>query len=90
MRTRGAGAYLIDSIPPGPHLLCFRRLGATPLTIRIDVKPNEITTVDAQMGNLPGTLPVVIVQSSRGEFLAMPRDLAQRIRTGQGHYMDYD
>jgi hypothetical protein len=90
MRTRGAGAYLIDSIPAGPHLLGFRRLGVSPLTIPIDVKPNEVTTVDAQMAVRPGTLPVVVVQSSRGEFYAMPRDLAQRIRTGQGHYMDYD
>jgi hypothetical protein len=90
MRTRGAGAYFIDSIPAGPHLLGFRRLGVSPLTIPIDVKPNEVTTVDAQMAVRPGTLPVVVVQSSRGEFYAMPRDLAQRIRTGQGHYMDYD
>jgi hypothetical protein len=90
MRTRGAGAYLIDSVPAGPHLLGFRRLGVSPLTIPIDVKPNEVTTVDAQMAVRPGTLPVVVVQSSRGEFYAMPRDLAQRIRTGQGHYLDYD
>ena len=89
-RSIGAGLYHIDSISPGPHLLGFRRLGSSPLTIPIDVKPNDITTMDARMTVLPHSLPVVVVRTSRGEYLQMTQDLAQRIRTGLGDYITYD
>lgn len=89
-RTIAYGAYHIDSLTPGVHLLRFRRLGVAPLTVSVTVRPNEFTSVDVRMETLPQTLPVVTVVTTGGEYLQMPRELAQRIKTGLGHYVTYD
>jgi hypothetical protein len=85
-----AGGYRIDSVPPGPHLLRFRRLGLKPLTVPVLIKPNEITSVDAILEPMPQQLAAIVVQSSRGEMIRMPAGLADRMKHGLGHYITYD
>ena len=87
VRTNRAGAYRIDSVAPGPHLLRFRRLGLQPQTISVVTNPDDVTGVDVIMGPLVHRLDVVEVQASNGEISRVPKVFADRMRTGMGIYI---
>jgi len=87
VRTNRAGAYRIDSVAPGPHLLRFRRLGLQPQTISVVTNPDDVTGVDVIMGPLVHHLDVVEVQASNGEISRVPKVFADRMRTGMGIYI---
>lgn len=87
VHTNHTGAYRIDSVAPGPHLLRFRRLGLQPQTIPVVTVANDVTGVDVIMGPLVHQLDVVEVQASNGEISRVPKMFADRMRTGQGVYI---
>lgn len=87
VRTNHTGAYRIDSVAPGPHLLRFRRLGLQPQTISVVTNPDDVTGVDVIMGPLVHRLDVVEVQASNGEISRVPKVFADRMRTGMGIYI---
>ncbi|MEO7041614.1 MAG: carboxypeptidase-like regulatory domain-containing protein [Gemmatimonadaceae bacterium] len=86
-RSGAGGAFRIDSIPAGPHLIRFRRLGILPLTVSVVVGANSITSVDAVTGPIPLTLSRVTVQAASGELVNLPAGVADRIRAGIGTYL---
>lgn len=86
-RSGAGGAFRIDSIPAGPHLIRFRRLGILPLTVSVVVDSNSITSVDAVTGPIPLTLSRVTVQAASGELVNLPAGVADRIRIGIGTYL---
>lgn len=90
VRTTRSGAYRMDSVTLGPHLVRFRRLGLKPLTVSVIVRPNETTSVDAVLEEVPHILSGVVVQTSRGDLVRLPDGLAQRMKNGLGHYVTYD
>jgi hypothetical protein len=89
-RTNGGGAFRIDSISAGPHLIRFRRVGIMPLTVSVVVDPNSITSVDVMLEPFPLTLSRVNVQAKSGELMHLPAGVADRMRTGVGTYITAD
>jgi hypothetical protein len=86
-RSGAGGAFRIDSISAGPHLIRFRRIGILPLTVSVVVDPNSITSVDAVVEPFPITLSRVTVQAASGELVNLPPGVADRMRTGIGTYL---
>lgn len=86
-RSAAGGAFRIDSITAGPHLIRFRRVGIVPLTVSVVVQPNTTTSVDATVEPMTIVLSRVIVQAPSGEMLHLPFGVADRIRNGIGSYI---
>ncbi len=86
-RTLSGGGYRIDSIPPGLHLLRFRRIGLVPTTVSVTVQASDVTGVDVIMAAMAHTLSSVSIQDTQGEILRLPPDVADRVRNGQGTYI---
>jgi Carboxypeptidase regulatory-like domain/TonB-dependent Receptor Plug Domain len=89
IRTRSAagGAFRIDSLPAGPHLIRFRRIGIMPTTVSVVVEPDATISVDAVVEPFPITLSRVTVQAVSGELVHLPPGVADRMRTGIGTYL---
>ncbi len=86
-RSGAGGAFRLDSISAGPHLIRFRRIGILPLTVSVVVDPNSITSVDAVVEPFPITLSRVTIQAASGELVRLPPGVADRMRTGIGTYL---
>ncbi len=86
-RSGAGGAFRIDSLPAGPHLIRFRRIGIMPTTVSVVVEPNVTLSVDAVVEPFPITLSRVTVQAVSGELVHLPPGVADRMRTGIGTYL---
>ena len=86
-RSGAGGAFRIDSLPAGPHLIRFRRIGIMPTTVSVVVEPNATISVDAVVEPFPMTLSRVTVQAVSGELVHLPPGVADRMRTGIGTYL---
>ncbi len=86
-RSGAGGAFRLDSISAGPHLIRFRRIGILPLTVSVVVEPNSITSVDAVVEPFPLTLSRITIQAASGELVNLPAGVADRMRTGIGTYI---
>ncbi|MEO7042463.1 MAG: TonB-dependent receptor [Gemmatimonadaceae bacterium] len=86
-RSGAGGAFRIDRITTGPHLIRFRRIGIVPLTVSVVVQPNTTTSVDAMVELMTIVLSRVIVQAPSGEILHLPFGVADRFRNGIGSYI---
>jgi hypothetical protein len=86
-RSGAGGAFRIDSLPAGPHLIRFRRIGIMPTTVSVVVEPNATISVDAIVAPFPITLSRVTVQAVSGELVHLPPGVADRMRTGIGTYL---
>jgi len=86
-RSGAGGAFRIDSISAGPHLIRFRRLGVLPLTVSVVVDPNATTSIDAVVEPFPITLSGITIQAVSGELVHLPPGVADRMRTGIGTYV---
>ena len=89
-RSGAGGSFRLDSLPAGPHLVRFRRLGIMPLTVSVVVDPDATTSVDAVVEPFPITLSRVNVQAVSGEIVHLPPGVADRMRTGIGTYLTAD
>jgi hypothetical protein len=89
-RSGSGGSFRLDSMPAGPHLIRFRRLGIMPVTVSVVVDPNATTSVDAVVEPFPITLSRVNVQAVSGEVVHLPPGVADRMRTGIGTYLTAD
>jgi hypothetical protein len=89
-RSGAGGSFRLDSMPAGPHLVRFRRLGIMPLTVSVVVDPNATISVDAVVEPFPITLSRVNVQAVSGELVHLPPGVADRMRTGIGTYLTAD
>jgi hypothetical protein len=89
-RSGAGGSFRLDSLPAGPHLVRFRRLGIMPVTVSVFVDPNATTSVDAVVEPFPITLSRVNVQAVSGELVHLPPGVADRMRTGIGTYLTAD
>jgi hypothetical protein len=89
-RSAASGAFRIDSIPAGPHLIRFRRMGLLPLSVSVMVEPSDIVSIDAVLQPFPITLSRVTVQAASGELVHLPPGVADRVRTGIGTYIAGD
>jgi|GEM_PF-1124283 len=87
VRSGAGGAFRIDSISAGPHLIRFRRIGILPITVSVVVDPNSITSVDAVVDPFPLTLSRITIQAASGELVNLPPGVADRMRTGIGTYV---
>jgi hypothetical protein len=86
-RSGAGGAFRIDSLPAGPHLIRFRRIGIMPTTVSVVVEPDATISVDAVVEPFPITLSRVTVQAVSGELVHLPPGVADRMRTGIGTYL---
>lgn len=86
-RSGAGGAFRLDSVPAGPHLIRFRRIGIMPINVSVVVEPNAIVSVDAVVEPFPITLSRVTVQAVSGELVHLPPGVADRMRTGIGTYL---
>jgi len=86
-RSGASGAFRIDSLPAGPHLIRFRRIGIMPTTVSVVVEPDATISVDAVVEPFPMTLSRVTVQAVSGELVHLPPGVADRMRTGIGTYL---
>ena len=86
-RSGAGGAFRIDSVPAGPHLIRFRRIGIMPTTVSVVVEPSATISVDAVVEPFPMTLSRVTVQAVSGELVHLPPGVADRMRTGIGTYL---
>ncbi len=89
-RSGAGGAFRIDSVTIGPHLIRFRRIGLVPLTVSVVVQPNTTTSVDATVEPMSMVLSRVIIQAPSGEMLRLPFGVADRFRNGIGSYITAD
>ncbi|MEO7102209.1 MAG: TonB-dependent receptor [Gemmatimonadaceae bacterium] len=89
-RSGAGGAFRVDSIPAGPHLIRFRRLGILPLTVSVVVDANATTSVDAVVEPFPIALSGITIQAVSGELVHLPPGVADRMRTGIGTYLTAD
>lgn len=87
VRTNSGGAYRLDSVESGFHLLRFRRVGLLPLTVPVTVRAGGVTGIDAVLGAVPHTLATVTIQDTLGEVLRLPPGVADRVRNGMGTYI---
>lgn len=87
VRSGAGGAFRLDSVPAGPHLIRFRRIGIMPTSVSVVVEPNAIISVDAVVEPFPITLSRVTVQAVSGELVHLPPGVADRMRTGIGTYL---
>ena len=86
-QTGAGGAFRIDSIKVGPHLIRFRRIGIVPLTVSVVVQPNTTTSVDAIVAPMTAVLSRITIQAPSGEMLSLPAGVADRVRHGLGHFI---
>lgn len=86
VRTKATGAYRIDSVAPGPHVLRFRRIGLQPVTVTVNAGSNDVTGVDVVMPSYVYQLATVEVQGDNGDVYHIPREFADRMH-GQGIYL---
>lgn len=86
-RTGAGGAFRIDRIGAGPHLIRFRRVGIVPLTVSVIIQPNTTTSVDAIVAPMTAVLARITVQAPSGEVLHLPFGVADRFRNGIGSYI---
>lgn len=87
VHSGAGGGFRIDSLPAGPHLIRFRRVGLAPLTIPVTVPPHDIVSADVVLGPLATQLKSVVIQGKNGELAHLPFGVADRARNGLGHYI---
>lgn len=85
-RTNGGGAYRIDGVEAGGHVMRFRRVGLQPVTVTVEVAFNDITGADVVMGSAH-QLSTVQVKAKSGDIMVLPKEFVEHMRTGMGHYM---
>ncbi|MGI9090178.1 MAG: carboxypeptidase regulatory-like domain-containing protein [Gemmatimonadaceae bacterium] len=87
VRTSAAGAYRIDSVKTGPHIVRFRRFGLIPATLGAPVTANAVTGIDVVMYMMLHTLEMVVIQDTDGENIRLPKGFLERQRNGMGRYV---
>lgn len=87
VRSRAGGAFRIDSLPSGLHLIRFRRVGLAPITIPVTILRNDVVSADVVLGQLAFQLRSVVIQGANGELSHLPFGVADRVRNAPGHYI---
>lgn len=90
VRSGAGGGFRVDSLPSGPHLVRFRRVGLAPVTLPITIQPHDVVSADVVLGPLATRLKSVVVQGENGELSRLPFGVADRVRNGLGHYITAD
>ena len=86
--TAPAGAYRVDSVPPGPARARIRLLGYLPLAVTVDVRASDARERDFTLVKLPSALEPSIVQTPAGDYKASEADFAARQRGAAGVFLD--
>lgn len=81
------GGFRIDSLPVGPHLIRFRRMGLAPITVPVTIQPHDVVTADVVLGPVATQLKSVVIQGQNGELARLPFGVADRVRNGLGQYI---
>ena len=87
-RTAPAGAYRVDSLPPGANRVRIRLLGYLPLSATLPAMAGDARERDFTLVRLPSALDPSLVQTAEGEFRARDADFTARQGTGVGMYLD--
>ena len=88
VRTVEGGAYRLEGVDPGPHMVRVRRLGYLAMTALVDVRPADHTEENFVLTALPRALDPVVIQAENGELRApIPEFYARRSR-GLGTFLD--
>ncbi len=66
--TDDAGAFRLNGVPLGTHILSARRLGFAPFQVGVQVSDGSEATVDIHMKFLAEALPPVVVRASRMKY----------------------
>ena len=88
VRTVEGGAYRLEGIAPGPHMIRVRRLGYLAMTALVDVKPADHTEENFVLTALPRTLDPVVIQVENGELRSPLPDFYARRSRGLGTFLD--
>ena len=75
-RTGASGRFRLDSVPPGAHVMRFRRLGIMPLVVPVEVIPDQTTTIDVVVEPIPQVLSGIVIQEQNGELVRLPAGVA--------------
>lgn len=87
-RPTGDGAFRVDGVPMGEHLVRVRAVGYAPLTYRVRVTPTTMGRVTATLHRAPPQLaPVEVRDTANRTVIRVPADVATRMRTGHGSYL---
>lgn len=87
VRSGAGGGFRIDSLPAGPHLVRFRRVGLAPITVPVTIQPHDVVSADVVLGPLATQLKSVVIQGKNGELEHLPFGVADRVRNGFGYYI---
>lgn len=87
VRSGAGGGFRIDSLPAGPHLVRFRRMGLAPITVPVTIQPHDVVSADVVLGPLATQLKSVVIQGKNGELEQLPFGVADRVRNGFGYYI---
>ncbi|CAA9321958.1 MAG: hypothetical protein AVDCRST_MAG11-2052 [uncultured Gemmatimonadaceae bacterium] len=87
-RTAPAGAYRVDSLPPGASRVRIRLLGYLPLSATLPVAAGDARERDFTVVRLPTALDPALVQTPDGEYRASDADFTARQAGGAGMYLD--
>jgi hypothetical protein len=83
--TSDSGAFRINDIPPGAHVVQLRRVGYAPLTLQLGFVAGDITERQFLLAKVQ-TLDSVVVAASRA---AIP-EFEERRKLGIGHFIGRD
>lgn len=86
--ANGDGAFGLDGVPMGEHLVRVRAVGYAPLTYRVRVTPTTMGRVTATLHRAPPQLaPVEVRDTANRTTIRVPAEVATRLRTGHGSYL---
>ena len=82
-----AGRFVLTGLPAGSHMVMVRMIGYSAVHVPVVLRANDTTYVSVRVRSLTvlDTIRVVASQNRMNEILL--DELAQRLRTGGGHYM---
>ncbi len=87
-----SGGFRLDDAPLGNHIVRFRRLGLSPLYVKVSVAQHAVAEADAMLTLAAAPvrlLPTVTVRGSTLDTLMLPAGLSDRMRHGTGSYISY-
>lgn len=87
VRSGADGRFVVRNAPLGTRQIMITAVGMMPLSMPVDVVPNDTTFVDAKLHRLVATLDPVKVKAT-ARLAAFNRDLEARKRSGFGQFVD--
>jgi len=63
--SNAAGAFRVDSLQPGPHVLTVRKIGYQPLRVRVEISSSAPVEVRLVMARASVELPPIVVEAPR-------------------------